>query len=105
MEISSLSAVSGIQTVMKRQDAAGTNIANSNTPGYESYRVDQTEQMPAGVRVSSIKRTLNPEPDRSNTDLAKEMTGMMINKHELAANIKVARAQDEMTGALLDVIG
>jgi flagellar basal body rod protein FlgG len=104
MELSSVSALSGMQTVIKRQEAAGANIANVNTPGFESYTVDQAEQSPAGVRVSGVKRTLNPEPDRSNTDLAKEMTDMLTNKDELAANTKVIRAQDEMLGALLDII-
>ena len=104
MELSSISAVSGIQTVIKRQEAAAANIANVNTPGFEYYTLGQTEAPPAGVRVSGVSRTLNPEPDRSNTDLAREMTDMLRNKNELAANVKVLRAQDEMAGALLDII-
>jgi flagellar hook protein FlgE len=104
MEISLASAVSGIQTVIKRQEAAGANIANVNTPGFESCSVNQTEMKPSGVRVASVNRTLNSEPDTSNTDLAKEMTDMVRNKNELAANVKVARVQNEMTGALLDII-
>jgi flagellar basal body rod protein FlgG len=104
MELSTVSAVSGMQTVIKRQEAAAANIANVNTPGFESYSVGQTEQQPAGVRVSGVWRAPNPEPDRSNTDLAKEMTDMITNKNELKANTKVIRAQDEMLGALLDII-
>jgi flagellar basal body rod protein FlgG len=104
MEISSAASLSGIQTVIKRQEATAANIANVNTPGFERYSVNQTEMLPGGVRVASVNRTLNPEPDRSNTDLAQEMTDMLRNKNELAANVKVARVQNEMTGALLDII-
>jgi flagellar basal body rod protein FlgG len=104
MEISSAASISGIQTVIKRQEAAAANIANVNTPGFERYSVNQAETPPSGVRIANVNRTLNPEPDRSNTDLAKEMTDMLQNKNELAANVKAIRAQDEMTGALLDII-
>ncbi len=104
MEISSAASLSGIQTVIKRQEATAQNIANVNTPGFESYSINQTEMQPSGVRVASTKRTLNPEPDTSNTDLGLEMTKMLQNKNELAANVKVARVQNDMTGALLDII-
>ena len=104
MELSSISAVSGIQTVIKRQEAAAANISNVNTPGFEYYTVNQMEKPSAGVRVSGVSRTFNSEPDRSNTDLAREMTDMVRNKNELVANVKVIRAQDEMAGALLDII-
>jgi len=104
MEISSAASLNGIQTVIKRQEATAANIANVNTPGFESYAVNQTEMLPSGVRVASVNRTLNSEPDRSNTDLAQEMVKMLQNKNELAANVKTLRAQNEMTGALLDII-
>jgi len=104
MEISQAASLSGIQTVIKRQEATAQNIANVNTPGFERYSVNQTDMAPSGVRVASVNRTLNPDSDRSNTDLAQEMTDMIRNKNELTANVKVIRAQDQMTGALLDII-
>jgi flagellar hook protein FlgE len=104
MELSSMSSVSGIQAVIKRQEAAAANIANVNTPGFESYTVNQTEQSPAGVRASGVSRTANPRSDVSNTDLAKEMTDMLQNKNELAANVKTIKVQNEMIGTLLDMI-
>jgi flagellar hook protein FlgE len=104
MEISSAASLSGIQTIIKRQEAAGANIANVNTPGFESYSVNQAEMQPSGVRVASVKRSLNAEPDSSNTDLSKEMIDMIQNKNELAANVKTLRVQNNMTGALLDII-
>jgi flagellar basal body rod protein FlgG len=104
MEISSAASLSGIQTIIKRQEATAQNIANVNTPGFESYNVNQAEMPPGGVRVASVNRTLNAEPDNSNTDLGLEMTKMLQNKNELSANVKVLRAQNEMTGALLDII-
>jgi flagellar hook protein FlgE len=104
MEISLAASLSGIQTVIKRQEATAQNIANVNTPGFERYSVNQADMTPSGVRVANVNRTLNPEADRSGTDLAQEMTDMLRNKNELTANVKAIRVQDQMTGALLDII-
>jgi flagellar hook protein FlgE len=104
MDISLSSAISGMQTIIKRQEATAANIANVNTPGFDSYQVSQAETPPGGVRVASVSRTLNNQPDQSGTDLNREMVNLVQNKHEFAANAKVIRAQNEMTGALLDII-
>jgi flagellar hook protein FlgE len=104
MDISLSNALSGIQTVIKRQEVSAANVANVNTPGFEKYSANQTERSAGGVRIANISRTLNSDSDRSNTDIAREMVNQMINKNELTANTKVIRAQNNMTGALLDII-
>jgi flagellar hook protein FlgE len=104
MDISFAAPVSAVQTVLKRQEVSADNIANVNTPGFEQYDVSQTDMSPAGVRVDNLKRTLNPDSERSNTDLAKEAVEQIKNKNELAANVSVIKAQDKMVGALLDII-
>ena len=39
----------------------------------------------------------------SNTDLAREFTGMVATQHAYAANATVIRSVDDMTGTLLDL--
>jgi flagellar hook protein FlgE len=104
MNISFSSALSGIQTVIKREEISAANIANVNTSGFEKYSSSQTEKSPAGVRIASISRTLNSEGDLSNTDLSQEMVNQLTNKNELRADAKVIHVQNEMVGALLDII-
>jgi len=104
MDVSFNTALSGMQTVIKRQEVAANNIANVNTPGFEEYSVGQAEIRPGGVRIASLARAPNPDMDRSNTDLAKQAVAMINNKNELAANARVIKTQDKMLGALLDII-
>ena len=104
MDLSFATAVSGMQTVMKRQDIAADNIANVNTPGFRQYNAGQSEVSPAGVRISNISRTPNSDPGSSNTDLATQEVAMLQNKNELAANVGVVKTQDKMLGALLDIV-
>jgi flagellar hook protein FlgE len=51
-----------------------------------------------------LRSTPNTHSQDSNTDLNKELVNQVINKNELAANVKVIQAQDKMMGALLDII-
>ena len=104
MDMSFAAAVSGVQTVIKRQEIAGHNVANVNTPGFEEMSAGQTEQFPVGVRIGNLTRTPNPDAEHSNTDLAKEAVIQLQNKNELAADVSVIKVQDKMVGALLDII-
>jgi flagellar basal body rod protein FlgG len=105
MEISTSSALSGIQTYMQRQNVSANDVANINTPGYEQQRVEQAEQTPYGVEITGISRVPNYSADQSNTDYAEEAGEMIMNKTGTAAESKVIRTQDRMTGELLDLIG
>jgi flagellar basal-body rod protein FlgC len=104
MNVSFAAPLSGIQTVLTRQDVSANNIANIDTPGFSQSDVSQTDMSPAGVRVTSLKRTANLSTENSNTDLAKEAVEQIQNKNELAANVNVIKVQDKMLGALLDII-
>ncbi len=104
MNTSFPTAVSGIQTVIQRQEAAAANVANVNTPGFQPYTINQVDMPSGGVRVVNITRTVNPDRGSSNTDLAVETVNQIRNKNELSANAKVIRTQNTMLGALLDII-
>ncbi|MFP4520531.1 MAG: flagellar basal body rod C-terminal domain-containing protein [Fibrobacterota bacterium] len=98
-------ASSGMRTANIRHDITAHDVANINTEGFEERTPIQKETNP-GTDIASIRRTPNSEPfGRSNTELAKEMPEMSVNKTTYKANADVIRKQDEMTGTLLDMIG
>jgi flagellar basal body rod protein FlgG len=103
MNISSNAALSGVQTALYRHDVSANDIANMNTPGYEQVTPQQTETLPAGTGISNLARTPNDSVELSNTDLATEMVEQKTNGASLSANIAVLKAQDKMTGELLDL--
>ena len=104
MQVSFNTALSGIQTALIREDVSANNVANINTRGFSQTDALQTAMSPAGVRISGLRSTPNSPSQDSNTDLAKEMVNQVINKEDVAANVKVIQTQDKMMGALLDII-
>jgi flagellar hook protein FlgE len=104
MQLSFDAATSGIKTVITREEVSANNVANISTRGFSQTDALQTDMSPAGVRISGLRSTPNTESQDSNTDLTKEMVNQVINKNELAANVKVIQTQDKMMGALLDII-
>jgi flagellar hook protein FlgE len=104
MQLSFDAATSGIKTVITREEVSANNVANISTRGFSQTDALQTDMSPAGVRISSLRTTPNSKSLDSNTDLNKEMVNQVINKNELAANVKVIQTQDKMMGALLDII-
>jgi flagellar hook protein FlgE len=104
MNIALNTATQGMQVPLVRQDVTANNIANVNTPGFEQATPRQTDVAPAGVRISNIVRTPNPNPTVSGTDLAEQMTNMMVDKTTFTANAKVLKIQDKMIGEVIDLI-
>jgi flagellar hook protein FlgE len=90
-------ALSGLNAAMLRLDAAGNNIANSQTPGYRRQSVVQTEDAGGGVSTS-VERTVEP-----GENLAQDIVDQMSASYSFKANLRVVKTQDEMLGALLDV--
>jgi flagellar basal-body rod protein FlgC len=108
------------------QQVSANNVANANTEGFRSSRVEY-ESGPdgRGVRVSDITENPAPGPqvrsrehveteegrryeetytEGSNTDLATEMVQMMENERNFAANAEAVRAQMEMEGRFIDMM-
>lgn len=101
------------------------NIANVNTPEFHARNVTLTSgYQNQGVTVASITEDTTPGPilpdfaaanhggtavhtrgylDGSNTDLAREFTGMIATQHAYTANAITIRTVNDMTGTLLDM--
>ena len=103
MNISSAAALSGLQATQLRTDVSANDIANISTPGYAQSTVNQTAMQPAGTQVAAITKTPNDSVTLSNTDLATEMVELNTNKNTQGANLAVLKAQDKMTGELIDL--
>lgn len=104
MNIASGAAISAIQSTQLRQNIAANDVANINTPGYEQVTPRQADMLPAGTTVSSASRTPNSGNPLSSTDLATEMVEVNTNKTTYSANLAVIKAQDRMTGELIDLL-
>lgn len=105
--------------------ARANNIANVNTPGFHAQNVTLTSgRQNQGVMVAGVTTDTTPGPilpdfvaanqggtavhsrgylEGSNTDLAREFTGMIATRHAYAANASTIRTVDDMTGTLLDM--
>ena len=105
----------------------GNNVANVNTDGFK-YSTANYETGPEGegVRVASIEESTSqgafiPKDvlvedaagqvestqeyvEASNTDLSREMVGMMSGQHAYEANIAAIKTVDEMNGHVLNLL-
>ncbi len=112
-----------------RQDVAANNVANVNTNGYVPSRVD-LEEAPShnGVKVAQVRKETdqvnlstrekqeNKTEERnetyaqemkekpSGTDLAREFVSMLENKNAYGANAQAIKAQENMTGEVLNIL-
>ena len=97
-------ALSGVQASQLRTDAAAHDLANVNTPGFEESSVIQADMQPSGTRVAAINRTPNDSVTLSNTDIATEMVELNNSKNTQGANLAVIKAQNQMTGEVIDLM-
>ena len=111
------SAVGGALAHQTKVGAGAHNLANVNTDGYKKLRVDLEAGQPAGVRAVP-RRVETPGLQRfdpsaaaagpregSNVDLAEELTQLLVAERGFEANLETIRAEDEMLGSLLDLVG
>lgn len=103
------SAAQAISAGAVSQQVSANNLANVNTDGFEASSVEFEEGANGGVQVSDIRRDTSDGPllngvEASNTDVGREMVTMMKNEHLVGANAAVVRAQEEMTGHVLNMI-
>ena len=106
-------SVSGIVAGATKLQANANNVANANTNGYQTQRVDLVES-PAGVeaRAASVgapnradaaanSNGNSPLPP-SDVNLADEMVSMVASGNFYQANMRALQAADDMMGTLLD---
>ena len=102
-------AASGLAAAATQVDIAAGNIANLNTPGYQSRQPDLVELSSGGVAVAGTTTdTTTPAPTgpdgSSNVDVAHEMLQLTRAKLLYSANAAVVRTADQMLGTLLDTV-
>lgn len=109
----SLSAITAFQTKM---DTAANNAANISTDGFKASRVVmkagaggqgvtasvETVDAPGAKAVEQVGGETRVV-ERSNVNLAEEMTDMRIAQRGVEANVVALRTADEMLGTLLDI--
>ena len=106
-------SVSGIVAAATKLQANANNVANANTNGYQTQRVDLVES-PSGVEARTAlvnapnradaaanSNQTSPSPP-SDVNLADEMVSMVASKNFYQANMQVLKAADDMMGTLLD---
>lgn len=103
MAIDFSTSISGMNAAQIRQDVTAHNVANVNTDGFSRQNAIQTDATPSGTRIAAITRVPNESARRSNTDLAQATGEQIVNHNVFGANGKFVRAQDDMTGSLLDI--
>jgi flagellar basal-body rod protein FlgC len=91
--------------------ATANNIANVNTNGFKSSRVDyETGPAGQGVRVGAVSRgsvgssaAASAEP-LNDVSLEREFTGMISLENAYTANAVVIRTTSDMIGTVLDML-
>ena len=109
-------ALSGVLAHQRQVDTAGNNLANLSTDGFKKSRVVMEDQL-TGVRAES-RRVATPGPlypdpidpagalvEGANVDIAEEMIALITGERGFEANLKTIQTQDEMLGALMDILG
>jgi flagellar hook protein FlgE len=96
-------AVSGLQAEEWQVDAAANNIANDDTPGYATERVN-LQSVPGGGVTATGQQIAPPDPNGNGVDLGQQLADMMVAKGCYAADAKLISVQDQMDRSLLDVV-
>jgi flagellar basal body rod protein FlgG len=100
-------AVSGMRAEQAQFDVAANNIANADTPGYNSEQVLQTALPGGGVEttgVGALPGIPSTDPQISNVDVPQEMAGMTVASTLYGADAKVVDVQSRMDQSLFDTL-
>ncbi|WP_027390253.1 flagellar basal body protein [Chrysiogenes arsenatis] len=119
---------SALRNIGVQHSATANNLANVNTDGYKSQRVNATEGPRGGTQLTGVERDTSPGSLRptgipedkvsfsseamnltgyretSNVDLAKELVQNNIFGYAMKTNTSVMTTQNAMVGTLLDVV-
>jgi len=95
-------SLSGLQVSAQRVAVSANNIANSQTPGYQTQRLDQEDQVQGGVRPTALQSSQSIQAT-NNVDLAAEAVDLKTSSLTYEANLKVFQVQNQMLGAVMDM--
>lgn len=92
-------ALSGMHAAQTQLRASAHNIANLGTEGFRRERVLASTVGAGGVETLS-EPLAEPGPA-----MAEDLVGLLQAKNAFLANLAVFRADERMTGTLLDTVG
>ena len=110
-------SVSALNAFQKKLDVTADNVANVLTDGFEKSRVTFQEKASGGVNavvdrveISEIQEKTTGDDERatvqsSNVDFSEELTNIISTTAAYKANLTSVKTQEDMTGALLDILG
>lgn len=110
-------ALSALNAFSKKMDVTANNIANVNTDNFKKSRANMQEGSNGGVQAN-IQQINTPgypkevyqedalvEVESSNVDLVGEIPEIVVTKAGFSANLKTVSTQNQVLGALLDILG
>lgn len=98
---SNVSSIASHQTWMNNN---AHNVANVNTDKFvpQDTKISETEN--GGTKANTMSASSNGS-EKSQTNLAKELTDQVSIEKATQSNVQAIRTQDEMYGSLLDIRG
>ena len=111
------SNLAALKAYGKKMEVHANNVANLNSEGFRKSRTIITEGPGQSVSVSTerIDSPIRAVPDTddvqtvqmdsNNVDLAEEIVGVEIAQTGYDANLALIKAEDEMVGTALDIVG
>ncbi len=105
-------ALSGMQAATKQLETSAHNVANGIDEGFEPTSVSAHEVASGGVRVTisddaraAASAGGGGSSPQSGTDLIYETGARIAASAAFKANLKSLETADDMTSALLDIVG
>jgi flagellar basal-body rod protein FlgC len=104
MSVSAMSiSLSGMQAASTRLEVAATNIANSQTEGFQPLSVEQTAVPGAGVIATPVSSDA-VGLQASGVDLASESVDVLLSKVSYTASLKALKMASDMEKAVVDLL-
>ena len=97
MNITSTTALTGVQAASLRMESAAHNIANANTPNFQRQVVTLQTQEQAGVLTTTGKA------EEIGAALAADLVEQMDAAAAYRVNLRMIQADQQTTGSLLDL--
>ncbi len=108
--------LSALQAFGKKLETSAKNTANLDTDGYKKERVSLREGQNGAVETS-VQKIDEPGPklpeitaqgmtlvEKSNVDLAQEVTNQILAKRGYEANLATIKTYDELLGSVMDIV-
>jgi flagellar basal-body rod protein FlgC len=105
MQINSNASLSALNAYADRSAVTANNVANVNTDGYQASQGNTVETATGGVKLEISSTGAQSTNGTNNVDITKETVDKITTEAAQAANVEVAKLQDQNLGTLLDLIG